>query len=431
MKNFQLILLVIFATIAVAAVLMFSGVFGGNSGDTTDGTGGTVVMWGPFPENDMRQVFDSFEQTETSYSIQYVEKDLGRFENDLIQSLARGVGPDIILIPEYLLSKHEDIIQPLETEFLTERQFLDYFVDGSRVFLGGGHIFALPFVVDPVVMYWNRAMFQDAGLPQVPATWNDVASLARKLSIKNDAGEIVQSAIALGGVENVAHIKEVLSAFILQTGEKIVERSDTGKPQVTLGISEGPASIFEYYNQFSNPRSSAYSWNSSLPYSRTAFSGESVAMYLGVASDHAAIKESNPHLDFDVTLLPQLTSGGVRTTFANMYGLALLKSSPNAAMAYAVMQKIAFGDTPKAIAVNLKLPPARTDVIAAGTADPAMDIFFKSAVIARSWLDPNYSVTSQILVSILRSVTTGKLSPIEAVSRWSGLIQEEFNKIRL
>lgn len=431
MKNFQLILLVIFGSIAVVAVLIFSGVFGGNSGGTNDGTGGTVVLWGPFPESAMRQVFDSFEQTETSFSIQYVEKSLGTFENDLVQAIARGLGPDIILIPEFLLSKHEDIIAPLETDVLTERQFLDYFVDGSRVFTGGGHIFAFPFAIDPVVMYWNRAIFQDAGLPQVPTTWNDVAGLTRRLSTKNDAGEIVQSTIALGGVENVAHIKEIISAFILQTGDRIVVRSETGKPQVVLGAEDGPASIFGFYNQFSNPRSSAYSWNGSLPYSRTTFSGEALAMYLGTASDYEYLKESNPHLDFDVALLPQLASGGVRSTFANVYGLALLRTAPNSAAAYAVMQKIAFGETPKFIAEHLKIPPARSDVIAAGTTDPAMSVFFQSAVIARSWLDPNYAATSQILINILRSVTTGKLAPAEAVSRWSGLIQEEFNKIRL
>lgn len=431
MKNFQLILLFIFGGIAVIAVLIFSGVFGGNNGGANDGSGGTVVMWGSFSEGDMRGVFDSFEQKETSYTIEYVEKTPSALQRDLIEAIARGAGPDIILIPEFMLSKNEDLIQPLESETLTERQFLDYFTNGSRVFLGGGHIFAFPFAVDPVVLYWNRSMFQAAGLPLVPTTWNDVLNLPRKLTTKDQSGNITQSAIALGGVDNIEHLKEILSAFILETGDQVVTRNENGRPEVVLGGDDGPSSIFEFYNNFSNPRLSTYSWNPSLPLSRTAFTGEKLALYLGLASDYGAMPEENPHLDFDVAVLPQLGSGGVRTTFAHIYGFALLKSAPHIQAAYAVMQKLAFGDTPQFVEENLKIPSARNDVLAKTTTDPVQAVFAKSAIIARSWLDPNYAATQAIFEGAISGVTTGRLNPGEAISRIAGLIKEEFDKIRL
>ncbi len=428
MRNFQIILLFVFGAIAVLAVLIFSGVFSSNK-PANNGSQGHVVMWGPFPENDMRGVLDSFEQKEQNYSINYVQKDLSTLQRDLTQALSRGNGPDIVLIPEYMLAANEDILQPLETQTFTDRQFFDYFTQGSRVFLSSGHIFAFPFVVDPVVLYWNRSLFQQAALPAVPTTWSQVLTLPSQLTQKSLDGTIAQSAIALGGVENIAHLKEIISTFILQTGDSIVGASDTGKPLVSLGDTEGPASIFDFYNNFSNPHLSTYSWNSSLPLSSTAFTGGVTAMYLGTASDYSVIPNENPHLDFDVAVVPQITSGGVRTTFAHIFGFALLKASPNALAAYAVVQKLAFGDTPSFVEANLKLPPVRNDLLAKPSADPVMAVFEKSAVLARSWLDPNYAATTKIFSDALRSSMAGALDSGSAVSQIAGLIKEEFTKL--
>ena len=50
-----------------------------------------------------------------------------------------------------------------------------------------GQVYALPYETDCRVMYWNRALFIDAGLNanKGPATWNDLTPLAAKLDHKN------------------------------------------------------------------------------------------------------------------------------------------------------------------------------------------------------------------------------------------------------
>lgn len=50
-----------------------------------------------------------------------------------------------------------------------------------------GQVYALPYETDCRVIYWNRAMFIDAGLNsnKGPATWGDLSSLANKLDHKS------------------------------------------------------------------------------------------------------------------------------------------------------------------------------------------------------------------------------------------------------
>ena len=49
---------------------------------------------------------------------------------------------------------------------------------------------------------------------------------------------------------------------------------------------------------------------------------------------------------------------------------------------------------------SMYLPPVRTDLIAAGTSDPYITIFDQAALVARSWIDADPSVSTGIFVLI-------------------------------
>jgi len=182
-------------------------------------------------------------------------------------------------------------------------------------------------------------------------------------------------------------------------------------------FSEPISSVIKFYIQFSDPAKSTYSWNVSLPNSETAFSNGLLATYFSKASNLGSIKRSNPHLNFSVATLPQRDLSTTRATFGDIYGLSVLKNSKNQSTAFRfIFDLSADSQAVKELSDILFLPPARRDLLAEGNLDTAMSIFYDSAIIATSFLDPSYSDTNSIFASMINSVISGRASESKAIS---------------
>ena len=169
MSNFRLILTAIFAIFIVIGIIMFSLFRGGAGGGTVD----SITVWGIIPESVFIKYIESVNSNKDArISVNYVEKEDDFFDKEFIEALAKGAGPDAILLPQDKILRHQDKIYPIPYGSLSERAFKDAFIEESELYLSSDGIIALPLSIDPLVMYWNRDIFTDALLPQPPAYWD-------------------------------------------------------------------------------------------------------------------------------------------------------------------------------------------------------------------------------------------------------------------
>jgi len=425
-SKFQIILLIVFGAFIVIGVLIFALYRGGGSGREKTGS---VTVWGTFSAADFNSIsLRAGLDKDDTLDLTYVQKSEANFDSDFVDALAEGRGPDLILASHERILKNEKKLTLIPYQSYPERTFKDTFLEEGDLFARSGGIVALPLVVDPLVMYWNRTLFSNAGLALPPETWVQFFSLSTSLTKKDPARNISQSAIAFGEYGNINHAKEILSTLIMQAGSPIVARAGDRFSSVLDTVFDPPINPGEealnFYAEFSNPIKSFYSWNRSLPRSLNFFLSGDLAVYFGFASELFAIQEKNPNLNFDVVLLPQSLDSPRKTTFGRLYVIAPVKNSLNSAGAFKVANVLTGREGVLAAADILKLPPARRDLLALRQTDAYLAVFYNSAIRAEGWHDPDTSATNRIFQNMIESVTSGQMKTSQSLQRASSELQQ-------
>src|SRR3989344_293600 len=264
MTKFQIILLAVFGLFILIGVATFSLYRGGGSSNTP------IVIWGDIPSNDFDFLLNSKILTEVKIaSISYVQKSPAALESEFTEALARGAGPDLIILTQDQLIKNKPKLTLIPFANVSERSFQSAFVEESELFVEPDKgIYALPLTIDPLVLYYHRDLLSAAGVSQPMAYWDEIYSAALNLSKRDGAGNLVASVMALGEARNITHAKEIVSLLMLQAGTPITSLNDNGlRSEIFNNVGQAvlPAeSALDFYTQFSNPTKVFYSWNRSL-----------------------------------------------------------------------------------------------------------------------------------------------------------------------
>lgn len=416
MSKFQVIVIGIFVVCIVAGVVLFATY---KSKDATSALP-TITIWGTFPSSTFSTFIQQLNNTRASaLSVDYVEKSQASFDREFIEALARGQGPDVILIPQDMILRHADKITPIPYKVLSERDFKNTYIPQAELYMASAGSIAIPFTVDPLVMYWNRDMFSNAGIAEYPRFWDEFEDIAKRIDQKDVNSNIRRSAIAMGEFSNINHAREIIGTLLLQAGNSVTHFGDNGV-ESTLGDgafngTQSSTPAVNFFTQFSNPRHPEYSWNRSLPSSKNWFLSGSLATYFGFSSEIFDIRAKNPNLDFDVASIPQARKAKNRVTYGSMYGLSIVRTATNQSGIYSILQALT---APQALTLLNKisyLPPVRRDMIAAGSTDVYQSIFYNSALISRGWLDMSISRTSQIFQDMVESITSGRAETYNAI----------------
>ena len=415
---FQLLVTIVFGIFLLVGVAVFA-VYGGAG---RNGGVGKVVIWGTEDVNVMNHVLDQMRQQDKSFQdVSYIQKDASTYEQVLTDAMASGNSPDLFLVSQDQVTFFANKISVIPYATLSQSAFTSAYIDEGQLFLSPTGALALPVIVDPLVLYWNQDLFASAGIPQPPQYWSDVLNMTPRLTTLDGTSNVTKSAIALGVWTNVTHAKAVLSALLLQAGSSILSTAKDGTVTATLGVTptgmaENPAaSALDFYTEFANPTKLSYTWNRSLPQSSDAFAANTLAMYIGFASDYPSILARNPNIRVAVAPLPQVAGASTRLTFGQMTGMAISRTSQNQAGALIIVQKLASAQGISAMIAQTALPPTRRDVALDTSASSAQTVFAQSALIARAWLDPDPTATDSIFQTMVESVLSGASQSLQAV----------------
>ncbi len=407
---FQIMLLAIFGALAIAGVLVFSFAVGGG---TSTSSIGEVVIWGTLDKTAINAVLDNAAQADPQLQqVTYVQKSDATYEQNIADALAQNAGPNIFIMrSDYAVKNAPEVINIPYTQ-LSAVQFQNIFAEAGNVYLGGNGVIAVPFAIDPLVLYWNRDILGSAGYAQPPATWEDLQTMAPHLTVRDASGNILKSAIAFGTYQNIDNAKDDLSLLMLQQGSAIATRDSSGTliPSIVAqgsGSASQPAqNALAFYTGFADPSQPQYSWSGAMQDARAAFAAGDVAFYVGYASELPQIAAMNPNLNFTAAPIPQFKAATHSTDFGHVYAFAIPRVSQNVQGALLAAKLLDSATTTNALAGALGIAGARRDVLS--IPQQGYEALFNAmAIITSTWPDPDPGQTQGLFRAMIEDTISG------------------------
>lgn len=377
---------------------------------------GPVIIWGALPKEDMQKAFITIAQTNTALKdVSYLQKDPTTLASELAAAIATGAAPDLILASQEELRALAKFITPIPFGTLSASTFTNSFVDGATVFAAQNGYYGIPFLIDPLVLFWNRSTFSSSGIAKPPATWEALTGLVPNMAILTPTRQITRGLIALGTYNNVHNARGILSSLFLQQGVPLSSYSANGMLSANLGVTASSGSppgqsVLGFYTQFADPSKVSYTWNGSLPDSEQSFLVGDLALYLGYVSRARYLRSANPNLNFNVAPLPQPATARVKSAYGLIYALMIPRGAKNAAGAYQVAATLSNSTEQSIAAAATGLAPANVSVLATEPADPVSAVAYAGALYTKGWLSPAPADTDSVFSGMIGNVISGRLT---------------------
>ncbi len=402
---------------ALFGVLVFAGVIKIGSDSNSAGSQGTVILWGTDKSQSFSKALEDFNKANPAFIVKYVQKYPETFDNDLLEALASGTGPDMFFISDDLAFKYSNKIYNIPYTSYPLATFKTNFARAGEVFLNSKGMLAFPMTIDPLVMYYNRSILDANDIVYPPVNWDEFQSMVPVLTQKDDSNKIIKSAVAMGQFSNVLNAKDILATLFMQLGNPITYEKN-GFYASSLEASSAKydlSSPLKFYTDFTDPLKNVYSWNRSLENSQDEFSAENLAFYFGFASELNSLVNKNPNENFLAAPVPQIKDANVKLTYAHVTGLAISSFSKNFNTAFTAAGLMATGDFASSYAKAINAVPARRDLLTIKQTDAFFPIFYSSALFGASWLDPSANDTDDIFRSMVEGVLSNNMTPSEAI----------------
>jgi len=415
--NTNKIFYILVASIAVAVFVTVIFILKGIGGGTPQSA--TLEFWGVF---DDRSAFDKvikdFQTQNQGIRVAYRQFSYEEYERSLIDALASGMGPDVVMFHNTWLPKHGDKLKALPATIPGQKQPLltiqDYkanFVDVAfNDFVFNNQIYALPLYVDTLALFYNKDILNTAGITRPPQDWEDFNANVEAITQLDGSGQVTKSAAAIGTARNINRSTDLLSALMIQTGVRMTDPDNRSASfsRLVNNTSVGELAL-KYYTDFANPSVRTYTWNDVQHYSVDAFTEGKTAMMFNYSHEVGILKNKSSRLNFAVAPMPQVSSTDIKN-YANYWGVGVSFSSkfPNESWKFVTYLTSKEGSQ-SYLSATLR-PSARRDLIELQRNDLDLGIFAVQALSARSWYQIDNTAIESIFADMIDDVNFGKSS---------------------
>lgn len=291
----------------------------------------TLTYWGLWEtEQVMQPVIADFEKSHSNIKINYLKQSPKQYRERLSSSLARGEGPDLFRIHNTWLPMFSQDLAAVPSKTVGALNLSQNFYPSAlRDLTKGNQYYGIPLEVDGLGLYVNEDLFKQAGLVY-PKTWEELRTTAIKLTVKDSAGNLLISGVAMGKVNNVEHWSDILGLMMLQNGV------DLSNP--TGNLAED---ALVYYTLFSRPPDNT--WDENQDNSILAFAQGKAAMIFAPSWEAFEIKKINPDVNFKILAVPQLP--GVNLSWSSFWAEGVWQKSKNQKEAFEFLQYLASKET--------------------------------------------------------------------------------------
>ena len=217
------------ALIALCALLLLGGC-GGDSGD--GGSGGSLsgdvefmVFGDPEEIQAYREVIAAYENEQPDVKVKLIEaSDRDDLIARLSTSFAGGTPPDLFLLNYrfYAQFAARGVLDPIEERVDGSDIFQqeDFYEEAMDAFRFDGKLTCLPQNISSLVVYYNKDMFKEAGVPEPKAgwRWDNMVAAAKKLT-KDSNGDGKAEVYGLGVEASLIRI----APFVWSNGGEIID----------------------------------------------------------------------------------------------------------------------------------------------------------------------------------------------------------------
>ena len=384
-----------------------------------------IVVWGLFEDPEMFEEIAKAHLQETGNKIIYIQKNPITYEQELLNALAGGSGPDVFFFKNSWLLRHNDKVETAPDNLFTAGEIEENYPQiVARDFISESEVFAVPMFLDTLALFYNQDLLDQAAVPFPPKTWEELVEITPRLTKTDASRGIVYSGVALGTPNNTDHAADILSLLMIQAGSEIVDNEFN----VTFHRTKAGEESLGFYSQFAKPTSKSYTWNDNFDSSIEEFAMGKVAIIFGYASDIQKIKSISPYFNLKIALMPQSRSASIRKDYASYWGLAVNKHSQKSLAAWNLISYLSQNEQSRDFQRKTQLPPAKRLLLSEVKNQPLMDVFSKQAYTAVSWPQPETNVVESIFKRGITDALSDRKSLNNIVSDMANEIDELFKK---
>ncbi|MFZ4648531.1 MAG: ABC transporter substrate-binding protein [Patescibacteria group bacterium] len=383
----------------------------------------TLEYWRVFDDSDaFQEIITKYNEIHPNITIKYRKLRVEEYEKELVEAMAEDRGPDMFAVHNTWVKKYENKISPMPAEITmayqtkvsgsdtptismkttksltindVQRLFPDV-VAKDAIFdilvkdvVVKNQIFGLPLSVDTLALFYNKDLFNGAGIATPPQFWDQVfQDDVKKLSKQNPKREIIKSGVALGASSNIQRFSDILMLLMMQNGSKIMEGNQVifhtiPESLSASGYNPGLGALI-FFTDFSNPTKYVYSWNDTMPNSLEMFISGNLAMTFAYSYDLPTIKSRAPKMNFAVAKIPQIADNP-EVNFANYWLETVSKKSKYPNESWDFIQFATKEEQAKLYLAKTKKPTALRSLIGEQINDLELSPFAQQILTAKSW----------------------------------------------
>jgi ABC-type glycerol-3-phosphate transport system substrate-binding protein len=191
--------------------------------------------------------------------------------------------------------------------------------------------------------------------------------------------------------------------------------------------------VFVFFTSFVNPNiKEAYTWSKRAPIDRDLFASGNLGLYFGLASDRDYLNSKNPHLKYEIALMPGpkgATANFRSTNYAKVYSLSISGRTRNLVLAQKVMEDMLAKEFSNQIVSDYGLAPARQDELYTYIENSEtkqveavveqkrvnQDIIYKAAERGDIVMEPLPNLVKNIFEQIVEAFSGSRQTPSEII----------------
>ena len=161
----------------------------------------------------MEQLIEGFEAENPDITVKMTHFPYADYRTKVAAAIPAGEGPDVVQLFYGWLNDYiaAGLIQPLPVDTFAPSDIDRDFFPMVQAMKKDGAYYALPTAVRSLALFYNKRLFDEAGIEAPPANLDELVEIAQKLTKRDGAGNITQVGITTGMTAQDHHwFREVL-----------------------------------------------------------------------------------------------------------------------------------------------------------------------------------------------------------------------------
>lgn len=371
----------------------------------------TVTVWsidGSASANGPSVLFSKeFDEMDNGINVEYRAIPFDEIVNETLRAYAAGNAPDIVSLdnPDFALFSSRGAFLDI-TEMAANSDIINkdaYFEGPLNSVMWDDKLYGVGKYTDTIGVFYNKDMFEAAGIDEPPATWAEFEAYAEKLT-DADAGVYGATFSARGNEEGTFQFLPIIQMSGGSYSDVNTEGAREALARMKRMIDSGWAS---------QDVLTMGQWDST-----GTFNAGNAAMAISGPWEIDRMLET-AEFDWGVTLLPTFEEGGARSSALGGFNLGIMSTTEHPEAAFEVLEYFVAQDD--RLFPEFAYLPTRGDVelplsgIAAK--DEALAVFQEQLKYAQPrGPHPEWQKISKAISDAMQAALTGQATPDEALS---------------